>query len=79
LALYWSFSSSVGVKFAQSSSHGKQGLIHEEMSQTLLTNKKQVNVVKVHAANITVLSQRKLALTARNTLFALKSLEYRVP
>jgi hypothetical protein len=42
LALYWSFSSGVDVKFAQSSiATGKQGLIPKEMSQTLLINKKQ--------------------------------------
>ncbi len=32
-------SSDVGVQLAQSSSHGKQGSIPEEISQTLLTNK----------------------------------------
>ncbi len=42
------------------------------MSQTLLTNKKQGNLDEVHAANI-ILSQRKLALTARNTHFALQN------
>jgi hypothetical protein len=37
--MYWSFSSGVGVKFAQSPANGKQGLIPEkkEMSQTALT------------------------------------------
>jgi hypothetical protein len=49
LALYWSFSSGVGVKFAQSSSQKRmQGPIPvpEEMSQTLQTNKKQGNLDK---------------------------------
>jgi hypothetical protein len=46
LALYGLFSSGVGVKFAQpSAANGKQGPIPEEMSQTLLTNKKQGNLV----------------------------------
>jgi hypothetical protein len=66
LALYWSFSSGVGVKFAQSPANGKQGPISQEMSQTLLTNKKLGNL-----NSLTILSQRKLALTARNTIFAL--------
>jgi hypothetical protein len=45
LALYLSFSSGVGVQFAQSSpAKVKQGPIKEEMSQTLLTNKKQGNL-----------------------------------
>jgi hypothetical protein len=44
LALYWSFSSGVGVKFAQTSSQQKQGPIPEEMTQTLLTNKRQENM-----------------------------------
>jgi hypothetical protein len=43
---------------------GKQGPIPEEISQTLLTNKKQGNPQ-------TLLSQHKLGLTGRNTLFAL--------
>jgi hypothetical protein len=34
----------VGKKFAQSFSHGKQGLIPEEIYQTLLSNKKQGNL-----------------------------------
>jgi hypothetical protein len=42
LALYWSFSSGVGVKFLQSSSQWKAEA--EEMSQTLLINKKEGNV-----------------------------------
>ncbi len=49
-------------------SYGKQGLILEEMSQTLMTNKKQ---------GLTLLSQRKFAVTARNTFFAFyQSLDY---
>jgi hypothetical protein len=39
------FSSGVGVKFAQSSSQWKARADTEEMSQTLLTNKKQGNLV----------------------------------
>jgi hypothetical protein len=52
LALYWLVSSGVGVKFAQSNANGKQTPIREEMSQTLLTNKKQGNLDKVHTDNI---------------------------
>jgi hypothetical protein len=46
MALYWSFSSSFGVKFAQyfSQWEAKQGPIPEEISQTMLTNKKQGNL-----------------------------------
>jgi hypothetical protein len=32
--------------------NGKQGPIPEEMSQTLLTNKKQGNLIQAHADNI---------------------------
>jgi hypothetical protein len=45
LALHLLFSSGVGVKFAQSSSR-KQGSTPEEISKTLLTNKKQGNLDK---------------------------------
>jgi hypothetical protein len=38
------FASGVDVKFAQSSSYWEQGPVPEEMSQTLLTNKKQGNL-----------------------------------
>jgi hypothetical protein len=41
LALYWLFSSGTGVKFV----NGKQGPIPEEIYQTLLTNKKQENLI----------------------------------
>ncbi len=51
LALYQSFSSGVAGKYNHLAS-GKQGPIPEEMSQTLLTNKKQGNLDKVHASNI---------------------------
>jgi hypothetical protein len=45
MALYWSFSSVIGVKFAQSSSQWEEkGTTSEEMSQTLLTNKKHGNL-----------------------------------
>jgi hypothetical protein len=40
LALYWSFSSGGGEKFAQPA-NGKQGPVYEKMSQIPLTNKKQ--------------------------------------
>ncbi len=46
---------------------GSKGQYLKEIYQTLLTNKKQGNLDYVHATNI--FSQRKLALTARNTLF----------
>jgi hypothetical protein len=38
------FSSGIGVNFEQSSTNGKQGPIHKEIYQTLLTNKKQSNL-----------------------------------
>jgi hypothetical protein len=41
-----SFSSGIGVKFAQSSSSVKHGPTPEEMFQTLLTNEKQGNLDK---------------------------------
>jgi hypothetical protein len=44
-----SFSSGVGVQFLQSPANGKQGPKSEEMSQTLLTNKKPGHLVQVHA------------------------------
>jgi hypothetical protein len=46
LARYWSFSSGFGVKFAQYfiQWEAKHGPIPEEMSQTMLTNKKQGNL-----------------------------------
>jgi hypothetical protein len=44
LALCWFFSFGVGIKFAQSFSHAKQGLIPEEIYQTPLSNKKQGNL-----------------------------------
>jgi hypothetical protein len=49
--------------------NGKQGSIPEEISQILLTK------TWTKFTPITLLSQRKLALTARNTLFALKIIE----
>jgi hypothetical protein len=59
----------VGVNFAQSSSNGKQGPIPEEIYPTLLTKKRKETWNK--CPPLTLLSQHKLALTARNTLFAL--------
>jgi hypothetical protein len=47
--------------------NGKQRQILEEMSQTLLTNKKQGNMDYKYMP-LTLLSQRKL-FTARNTLY----------
>jgi hypothetical protein len=49
-------------------SSGEQ--IPEETSQILLTNKKQGTWTSTHPTT-TLFSQSKLALTARNTLFAL--------
>jgi hypothetical protein len=69
LALYWSISSGVGVKFAQSSSQWEARADTKEISQTLLTNKKQRTWIKY--TSLTLLSQGKLALTEGNTLFAL--------
>ncbi len=69
LALYWSFTSSVGVKFTQSSSQLEARANPEEMSQNLRTNKSKETWTKYKP--LTLLSQRKLALTGRNTLLAL--------
>jgi hypothetical protein len=44
LALYWSFSSGVGIKFAKSSSQWEARAKSEEMSQTLLSNQNQGNL-----------------------------------
>jgi hypothetical protein len=44
LALYLLFSSGVGVQFAQFASQWDQGMIPEEIYQTLLTNKKKGNL-----------------------------------
>jgi hypothetical protein len=41
LALHWLFSSGVGVNLHNPPTNRKQGPIPEEISQTLLTNKKQ--------------------------------------
>ncbi len=49
----------------------KQGPILEEMSQILLTNTNQREPGLSTPLALTLLSQRKLALTARNTLLAL--------
>jgi hypothetical protein len=45
LALFGLFSSGVAVKFAQSSRQREARADTEEMSQTLMTNKKQGNLV----------------------------------
>jgi hypothetical protein len=55
-----------GVQFASPPANGKQGLIRDEMSQTLLTNKKQGTWTP-----LTLLNQRKLAFT----FCVIKSLE----
>ncbi len=53
-------SSGVGVKFAQSSSQWEARAISEEMSQILLTNKKQGNLDYVHAADIIKPTQTRI-------------------
>jgi hypothetical protein len=50
LALYWSFSYAVGVQCPQSYSQWEARA--EEISLTLLTNKKQEKLVRVYTANI---------------------------
>jgi hypothetical protein len=52
LRVYWSFSSIVGVKICTIFQKWKPGPIPEEMSQTLLTNKKQEIPDHVYATNI---------------------------
>jgi hypothetical protein len=42
--VHWLFSSGVGVKFAQSSANGKRRPKPKEISQTMLSNKKQGNL-----------------------------------
>jgi hypothetical protein len=49
--------------------NGKQGPIPKEIYHTLLTNKSKETWIKY--TPLTLLRQSKLALTARNTLFAL--------
>ncbi len=58
----WPFIGRFGlcVKFAQSSSQWEKGLIPEEMSQTLLTNKKQGNLDQVHNDNIIKPTQTRI-------------------
>jgi hypothetical protein len=51
--------------------NGKQGPIPEEMSQTPLTNKKLEETWTKYTP-LTLLSQRKLALTVRNTYCSVK-------
>jgi hypothetical protein len=63
LALYCSFTSSVGVKFTQSSSQWEARANTEEMSQTLRTNKSKETWTKYNP--LTLLSQRKLAFFNR--------------
>jgi hypothetical protein len=49
LALYWLFTSGIGVQFAEMHNppaNGKQGPIPKDIYQTLLTNKKQENLNK---------------------------------
>jgi hypothetical protein len=59
LTLYLSFSCDVGA------ANGKQGLIPEEMSQTLLTNKNQ----GIHALNI--IKPTQTSIKREKTLFVL--------
>jgi hypothetical protein len=55
--------------------NGKQGLKLEEMSHTLLTNKKQGHVDYVHAANIIKPTQTRIN-GEKYTFCVIKSLEY---
>jgi hypothetical protein len=60
--------------------NGKQGPIHEEIYQTLLTNKKQGNLGKVHDANIikptqTPINHKKYTFCVRKSLEHLKNLK----
>jgi hypothetical protein len=72
LALFWSFSSGIGVRFAQSSSKWEaQTDIPEEMSQSLLQIKSKETRTKY--TPVTLLSQRKLTITAINRLFTLEN------
>jgi hypothetical protein len=58
-----------GVKFAQSSSQWEQGQYLKKIYQTLLPTRSNETWMKY--TPLTLLSQHKLALTARKTLFAL--------
>ncbi len=64
LALYWSFSSGVSVKFSQSSSQleARADTVPEEIYQALVTIKKQGNLDSVHAANISKPTQTRIKL-----------------
>jgi hypothetical protein len=76
LALYRSFSSGVGVKFAQSSSQLESRADTGRIYQTLLTNKKQGNPEStVHAANIIRPTQTRIN-HEKYTFCVIKSLEH---
>jgi len=55
--------------------NGKQWLIPEEMPETMLTNQKQENLDKVHAANIIKLAQTRIN-REKCTFCVIKSLEH---
>ncbi len=68
-AVFVTFLPALAYNMRSPPANGKQGPIHEEMSQTLLTNKNKEKWTKY--TPLTLLNQRELALIARNTLFAL--------
>jgi hypothetical protein len=55
--------------------HGKQGPVPKEISQTLLTNKKQGKLDLVHAPNI-IMSTRTSINREKYTFCVVKSLEH---
>jgi hypothetical protein len=64
----------VAKKLQDPPAYGKQVLIPEEMSQTVLTNKKQENLDKVHASNIIKPTQTHID-RGKYTFCVIKSLE----
>jgi hypothetical protein len=76
LALYWSFSSGVGVNLAQLSGQlkARADTVPDEMYQTLLTNKQQRNLDNVNATNIITPTQTGID-REKYTFFVIKSLE----
>jgi hypothetical protein len=69
LELYWLYFSGVGVILHNPPANGHQGPIPEEMSETQLTNFFKSKEAWTKYTPVTLLRQRQLALTARNTLF----------
>jgi hypothetical protein len=70
LALFWSFSSGIGIRFAQSSSQWEaQADIPEEMSQTLLQIKSKVSRTE-YTPTQTRINREKY------TFYVIKSLEH---